>query len=373
MAEDKKSDKKARVVVGMSGGVDSSVAAALLQEAGYEVIGVTMRIWQCDQEDERPTACCSLNAVNDARRVAEQLGIAFYVMDFRESFNEKVISYFTSEYMRGRTPNPCIACNRHIKFGDFLLKAKGLGANYIATGHYVKIEYDEARRRYLLLRGNDKRKDQSYVLYAMTQEQLAHTLFPLGELSKVQVRQKARELGLQTAEKAESQEICFVTNNDYKSFISARAKDKKIMPGPFLNTQGEVVGQHLGLPYYTVGQRKGLGLALGYPAFVTELDADTNSVIVGKDEENYRSILLASENNFIAINKLKKPLEVEAKIRYGANPAPAVINPMRDGQVEVRFFSPQRAITPGQSVVYYEGDVVIGGGVIEEARGTPIN
>lgn len=366
MSQEKRSTEKARVVVGMSGGVDSSVAALLLREQGYDVIGVTMRIWQCGQEDERSTACCSLSAVNDARRVAEQLGIPFYVMDFREGFNEKVISYFTSEYMRGRTPNPCIACNRYIKFGDFLHKARGLGATYIATGHYVKIEYDEARRRYLLLRGNDKRKDQSYVLYAMTQEQLAHTLFPLGGFTKDLVRKKARELGLETAEKAESQEICFITNNDYKSFISARAKDKEIMPGPFLNTQRKVIGQHQGLPYYTVGQRKGLGLALGYPVFVAALEPDTNSVIVGKDAENYRSVLLADENNFIAINKLEEPIEVEAKIRYGANPAPALISPMPDGQVEVRFISPQRAITPGQSVVYYKNDVVIGGGIIDK-------
>lgn len=365
MSEASKIEKGVRVVVGMSGGVDSSVAAAILQEQGYEVIGVTMRVWQCGQEDERETACCSINAVNDARRVAEKLGIPFYVMDFRENFADKVINYFTSEYLRGRTPNPCIACNRYIKFGDFLNKARSIEAQYIATGHYVKIKFDEATKRYLLLRGEDKRKDQSYVLYTMTQEQLAHTLFPLGEYTKAQVRLKAKELGLKVADKAESQEICFITNNNYKSFIAARVQDKDVKVGPFLNTLGEVIGQHKGLPYYTVGQRKGLGLTLGYPAFVVALDPSTNSVIVGKQEENYRSVLLASENNFIAIEKIERPLEIEAKIRYGAIPAAAVIYPAPNERVEVCFNEPQRAITPGQSVVYYSGDVVIGGGVID--------
>lgn len=366
MLENRKYVKGSRVVVGMSGGVDSSVAAALLLEEGYEVIGVTMRIWQCDQEDERETACCSINAVHDARRVAEKLGIPFYVMDFRDEFTDKVISYFTSEYLQGRTPNPCIACNRHIKFEAFLHKARGLGAQYIATGHYAIAGFDENRQRYLLLRGRDKGKDQSYVLYTLTQEQLAHTIFPLGMYTKTQIRRKARELGLPVADKAESQEICFITDNDYKKFLKARVSENEIRPGPFLNSRGEVVGQHQGLPYYTVGQRKGLGLALGYPAYVISLDPVANSVTVGCLEENYRKVLIAKENNFIAVEKLERPLEIEAKIRYGAIPAPALIIPRADEGVEVRFHEPQRAVTPGQSVVYYQGDVVVGGGIIDE-------
>ncbi len=355
-----------RVVVGMSGGVDSSVAAALLRDEGYEVIGVTMRIWQCNAEDERETACCSLSAVHDATRVAEKLGIPFYVLDFRESFNAKVIDYFTAEYLQGRTPNPCIACNQHIKFGAFLDKARGLGAQYIATGHYSRISFDEKKGRYLLLCGEDKKKDQSYVLYNLTQEQLARTLFPLGMYTKVQIRQVAKELGLSVADKAESQEICFITDDNYKGFISARVSADEIRPGPFLNTSGEVLGQHEGLPFYTVGQRKGLGLALGYPAYVVALDPASNSVIIGHLDENYQRSLRAAENNFIALEKLDGPLKVEARIRYKAAPAPAVITPCKDGRVEVRFAAPQRAITPGQSVVYYQGDVVIGGGIIDE-------
>lgn len=366
--ENRKTEKGARIVVGMSGGVDSSVTAALLLEEGYEVIGVTMRIWECGGEDEREKACCSSEAVNDARRAAERLKIPFYVLDFRDEFNERVINYFTSEYLRGRTPNPCIACNRHIKFGAFLRKARGLGARYIATGHYVRKGFDETRQRHLLLRAEDKRKDQSYVLYTMNQEQLAYSLFPLGVYTKAQVRNKAKELGLAVADKAESQEICFITDDNYKRFLADRVPEKEIRPGPFLNMQGEVIGRHEGLPYYTVGQRKGLGLALGYPAYVVALDPVANSVIIGRLEENYRQVLMAAENNFIAIENLEEPLEVEAKIRYGAIPAPALISPAKDGRIEVRFHEPQRAVTPGQSVVYYSGDVVIGGGVIDYAR-----
>lgn len=366
MLEKKKYEKDGRIVIGMSGGVDSSVAAALLLEEGYEVIGVTMRIWQCDQEDTREKACCSMTAVDDARRVAEKLGIPFYVMDFRDEFTAQVINYFTSEYLRGRTPNPCIACNRHIKFGAFLQKARGLGARYIATGHYAIARFDESRQRYVLLRGRDKGKDQSYVLYNLTQERLAHTVFPLGMYTKAQIRRRAGELGLPVADKAESQEICFITDNDYKKFLTARVPADEIRPGPFLNSRGEVVGQHRGLPYYTVGQRKGLGLALGYPAYVTALDPVANSVTIGRLEENYRQVFIARENNFIAVEKVEEPLEVEVKIRYGAIPATALITPRADGGMEVRLREPQRAVTPGQSVVYYQGDVVIGGGIIDE-------
>lgn len=358
--------KKPRVLVGMSGGVDSSVTAGLLLEQGYEVIGVTMRIWQCEVEDERTKSCCSLAAVDDARKVAETLGIPFYVLDFRDIFKEKVIDNFVNEYLRGRTPNPCIACNRHLKFGLLLEKARALGAEYIATGHYAKTFFDEKSGRWQLLAGDDQKKDQSYVLYNLTQEQLSHTLFPLGSYTKPEIRQKAKKLGLVVHDKAESQEICFITDDNYKRFISERVPAEQIKPGNFITHSGEVLGRHEGLPYYTVGQRKGLGMALGYPAYVLSLDPQSNTVTLGRAEENYASALLAADNNFIAIAGLDKPLEVEAKIRYAASPAPAVIAPAADGRVEVRFDKPQRAITPGQAVVWYQGGAVVGGGVIDE-------
>lgn len=357
--------EKKKVIVAMSGGVDSSVAAAILLEQGYEVIGVTMQIWQRDQEDERSGGCCSLSAVNDARRVADRLGIAYYVMNFRDLFAEKVIDYFTNEYLRGRTPNPCIACNRFIKFEALLDKARGLGADYIATGHYARIAYDEESKRYRLYRAMDLNKDQSYALYTMTQDQLAHTLFPLWGVTKPEIRKKAAELGLMVADKPDSQEICFVSDNNYKNFLSQRLPAAKFKPGPIMNTKGEVIGRHEGLPYYTVGQRKGLG-ALGYPAYVVALDTQNNSVIVGRHEEVFQPGLIAAENNFIAIPELKEPMAVQAKIRYGAKPAPALIAPTDDGRVLVRFAEPQRAITPGQSVVYYRDELVVGGGIIEE-------
>jgi len=320
---EKNPQKKARVIVAMSGGVDSSVAAALLLEEGYDVVGVTMQIWQKDKVDEQTGGCCSLSAVNDARRVADRLGIPYYVMNFRSQFEEKVINYFTEEYLQGRTPNPCIACNRYIKFEDFFHKALALEADYIATGHYVINTYDEARQRQVMYRAADKAKDQSYALYTMTQEQLARTLFPLGKFTKPEIRKRAAELGLLVADKPDSQEICFVSDNNYKNFVTERVPASRIKPGNFLNTKGEVIGNHQGMPFYTVGQRKGLGLALGYPAYVVALDPARNAVIIGQDEDVFQRGLWAEDNNFIALHALTRPLEVEAKVRYRARPAPA--------------------------------------------------
>lgn len=363
-----KRNKPGRVIVAMSGGVDSSVAAALLLEAGYEVIGVTMQIWQRGAEDERSGGCCSLSAVDDARRVADKLGIPYYVMNFRDLFKEKVIEYFTGEYLKGRTPNPCIACNRYIKFEALLSKARGLDCDFLATGHYARITYDDSSRRFLLYRAKDDNKDQTYALYTLTQEQLAHTLFPLGDYTKPEIRKKAAELGLLVADKPDSQEICFVADNNYKNFLNQRVSGECIKPGFFVNTKGEVLGRHQGIHNYTVGQRKGLGLALGYPAYVLAIDSESNNVIIGDDREIFRNALIADDNNFIPFDVLKEPLEVEAKIRYGAIPAKALISPEEDGRILVAFAEPQRAITPGQAVVYYQGDMVVGGGTIDEVR-----
>lgn len=359
-----KKNRKKRVAVAMSGGVDSSVVAVLLVEQGYDVIGITMDLGLTSKDTSEN--CKFTGAIQDARKVAAQLGIPFYVVDLHQEFTEKVIQYFTHEYLQGRTPNPCIACNRHIKFGTLIQKAKELGADYIATGHYGKIKYDNDKKRYLLYRADDKSKDQSYVLFRLTQKQLSQVLFPLGSFEKTEIRQKAGEIGLNVAGKPESQEICFIPDDNYKNFLQERVPSGQIKSGPFLNTKGEVVGTHQGIAYYTVGQRKGLGLALGYPVYVVSIDPVKNAVILGKDEEVFQQELWAKDNNFIAFGKLKEDLEVEAKIRYNANPYPARIYPGENGYVKVSFADKQRAITPGQAVVYYQGDLVIGGGTIEE-------
>lgn len=355
---------KKRVVVAMSGGVDSSLAAALLLEQGYDVIGVTMQIWSSDKEDEDHGGCCSLSAVDDARRVANTLGIPYYVMNFRELFEHKVIDYFCEEYRQGRTPNPCIACNKYIKFESFLTKAKGLGADFMATGHYARIEQDAVSGRLLLKKAVDDSKDQSYALYTFTQDQLAHTLLPLGGFTKVETRARAKELGLTVASKPDSQEICFVSDNNYQNFLEERLGKGYAKPGQFLDTQGQVLGQHTGISHYTIGQRKGLGIAFGKPMYVVDIDPERNAVILGEHEEVFGQGLICDQVNYIAIPDLTRPLEVEVKIRYSARPAKALIKPLEGGKVEVIFAEQQRAITPGQSVVFYQDDIVIGGGII---------
>lgn len=357
---------KNKVVLGMSGGVDSSVAAYLLKKQGYEVIGVTMKVWQDDDDDnyERDDGCCGLSAADDARRVAGKLDIPFYVMNFKSVFKEKVIDYFIDEYLHGRTPNPCIACNKYIKFEELLNKAHSLGAYYVATGHYSRIEKDEKTNRYLIKKSSAKGKDQTYTMYNLTQNQIKHILMPLGEYeSKEEIRGIAKELGLGVANKPDSQEICFIPDNNYGKFIKEKNK-KNISLGDFVDTKGNVLGKHKGIIYYTIGQRKGLGLSLGKPAYVVDILPEKNQVVIGDNEDVFSDKLIANDINFIPFDKLKAPMKVEVKIRYSAKPASATIYPIEENKVKVEFDSPQRAITPGQAVVFYDGNVLVGGGTI---------
>lgn len=357
-----------RVVVGMSGGVDSSVAAYILKQQGYEVIGVTMQIWPSDDPDvvEREGGCCSLTAVEDARRVANHLGILFYVMNFQQVFDEKVISYFVDEYIKGRTPNPCIMCNRYIKFEELLRRSMALDAYYVATGHYARIEYDDQKQRYLLKKSVTPAKDQTYALYTMTQYQLKHTLMPLGNYTKEQVREIAEKSGLVTANKPDSQEICFVKDDDYAGFVQDRASGP-VAPGYFVDTQGNVLGKHKGIIHYTIGQRKGLGISLGHPMYVVDIDPENNTVILGRDHEVYSREMLVDDVNLISVTSIDSPIRASVKIRYTAKEAPATIYPYEDDTLRVVFDEPQRAITPGQAAVIYQDDLVVGGGIIAKA------
>ena len=353
-----------KALIAMSGGVDSSVAAQIMSSRGYECVGCTMRLYENDVigKDLLDT-CCSLENTQDARSVTEKIGIPYHIFHYENHFREQVIEPFIDEYLHGRTPNPCIECNRCLKFQHLFEKMKELGCDILVTGHYARIEYDETSNRWLLKKASDAAKDQSYVLYCLTQEQLSHTLFPLGELTKEQVRSIAEEQGFVNAKKRDSQDICFIPDGDYASFLR-RYTDKVYPTGNFLDLQGKVVGQHSGAVDYTLGQRKGLGLALGEPVYVCQKDMQANTVTVGPNSALFSDTLIAKDWHWFCFDELTAPLRVTAKARSRHIPQAATVYPLEDGMAKVVFDAPQRALTPGQAVVLYDGDLVLGGGTI---------
>jgi tRNA-uridine 2-sulfurtransferase len=366
------------IAVAMSGGVDSSTVAAMLRAEGHNVIGLTMQLWNQRRlagHEGMPESvqgrCCSLDDVYDARRVAETIGIPYYVVNHEERFERDVVQPFVQEYLSGRTPIPCSLCNNHLKFDQLLIVARQIGADKVATGHYAQVAWNEQNGRWLLKRPVDKAKDQTYFLFGLTQEQLSRTLFPLGGMTKPEVRDLARKHRLVIAEKPDSQEICFVPGGDYKAFLDAYLSEQGGAPpeaaGELVTSDGRVIGEHRGVHNFTVGQRKGLGVATGSPLYVIQIKNDTRQVVVGDDGELYSRRLRAHRVNLISVSSLREPMRVTVKIRHKHQPAPAVIESEGPDQVLVTFDEPQRAITPGQAAVFYDGDVVVGGGWIENS------
>jgi tRNA-specific 2-thiouridylase len=369
------------IAVAMSGGVDSSAVAAMLRAEGRNVIGLTMQLWNQRRlagHEGMPESvqgrCCSIDDVYDARRVAETLGIPYYVVNHEERFERDVVRPFVEEYLAGRTPIPCSLCNNHLKFDQLLIVARQIGADQIATGHYAQVAFDEPLGRWLLKRPADQSKDQTYFLFGLTQEQLSRTLFPLGGMTKPEVRELARKHSLAIAEKPDSQEICFVPGGDYKRFLEAYLTEQgnassgmstATIAGEMVTTDGKVIGEHTGVHNFTVGQRKGLGVATGSPLYVIQIKNDTREVVVGKDEDLYSRTLLAHRVNLISTGELCGPMKVSVKIRHRHQPAAATIEPAGPDKIRVRFDEPQRALTPGQAAVFYDRDVVVGGGWIE--------
>lgn len=356
-----------RVVVGMSGGVDSSVAAYLLKSQGYDVIGVTMQVWEagCSLQMEREGGCCGQSAVDDARRVCDVIGIPYYVMSFRDVFQKNVIDYFVNEYISGRTPNPCIACNRYVKWEALLKKAREIGADYIATGHYARILRLE-NGRYTIRNSVTAAKDQTYALYKLTQDQLAHTLMPVGDYYKEDVRKIAKEQGLPVAAKPDSEEICFVADDDYAGYLDRTAGDRVPAPGRFVDKNGRDLGPNKGITHYTIGQRKHLGLSMGHPVFVTGIDAENNTVTIGESEDVFGDRLVCRGLNFMAVPGMEtgQRLRASGKIRYGHRIAPCTIEKTGEDEITAVFDQKVRAITPGQAAVFYDGDHILCGGTI---------
>lgn len=370
-----------KIAVAMSGGVDSSAAAAILKEQGHDLVGFTMQLWNQrrgisvdENGDPLPSRCCSLDDVYDARRVAEELGFPFYVLNLEREFERDVVQPFVASYLNGETPIPCVSCNSHLKFASLDQLALSLGCDKVATGHYARVDYDEAYQRYRLFRGRNLQKDQSYFLWELTQDQLSRAMFPLGEMSKPEVREVAREHSLAVAEKSESQEICFVPDGNYAGFIdryleSTGSPDQKPGEGEIVDANGAVVGHHAGIHRYTIGQRRGIGIAGAQPLYVINIDAPTNQVVVGHQDDLLGREFTAAGVNWVAFDKPAGPVRAEVRVRYRHTPAEATITPLRNNRVCVNFDEAQRAITPGQATVFYHGDEVVGGGWITKSSG----